>query len=299
MINFEAELERLPPDAQLREALSRLFGCNREDVSVVHEEFDSLEKPVACVVFGRKGGQFAAMVSVYADVPFSAALESQSLIEKGASFAKLLQTRVVVSNDDTENPYSMILIDPRGDAAVVDVNDEVLDDGDLIEIARVGPFGPVFRLSREDLVTMLLENGICRREDIAGIAEDDIAAIEDDIGASFPWQFREFMLAVGQGAGAYLHGEGFFADRRQVSELLQQLGQTHLDLQPLTSALHRGRGVYPLSVTVEAFRFFKLGTGQDPVIHEWRVGMDWPRPTWSTLSGFLISSAKRCLSNLR
>jgi hypothetical protein len=292
MLWFDAEIERAITDAELQLAASRLVGCTRDQVLIINEDYPPLDSPPVCIsVRANQSGQFALLISVYLFAPFREVVDRLTLLEAGSLLAIDLHMRVLMPNDDTSDPYSFVVVESNGEGAIVAVDSEQLDLHNAIEIRRVGRFGRVSRLGCADIVSLLLREGICRPEEIVGLPSSIIALQEQRIAAELPWQYREFLLAVGAGAGRFLRVEGaLYNEPQQTAAQLRSLTAEYPDLDSLVDALIAGNGVYPLSVGPVVFRYFKLGLSANPVVYEWNHQLPWPVPTWACLTAFLTAS---------
>lgn len=291
---FDAEIERALAGTELQSAVSRLVRCAPEHVLILNEGYTPAGPAPVCIsVLPNRKGQFALQISVYLFAPFREAADRLTLLEAGSLLAMDLSTRVLMPNDDTSDPYSFVMIEPGGEGAIADVDNQQLDQHSAIEIRRTSRFGPVSRMSRADLVSCVLRGGICRPDEIAGVPASIVASQERHIGIELPWQYREFLFAMGSAAGRFLRTDGIlYGDRQRAAAQLQSLTAEYPDLSSLVGALIASEGVYLLSAGPLVFRYFKLGVSANPVVYEWNHRLPWPTPAWVCLSAFLVASIR-------
>lgn len=60
------------------------------------------------------------------------------------------------------------------------------------------------------LISSLIDAKICTASDIKGATVEDVVALEKTFGKNLPKQYREFLLAVGCGAGDFFRGTDIF-----------------------------------------------------------------------------------------
>jgi hypothetical protein len=76
------------------------------------------------------GGEFSLQLAIYAREP-----PDGELVDVAAAIARRLATRVLIPSDSVD-PYKMVLIQPDGAAAEVDVDTDSLDEMGEYRLAR-------------------------------------------------------------------------------------------------------------------------------------------------------------------
>jgi hypothetical protein len=130
MIWRDIAIDRKVTRVELLSALMNIFKSKKEDISMVNELEDSEQKPLICVLT-EMTGDFCLMLSFYLN---SIPVDEFSLI---TSFCKELNCKALISNDDSNNPYSMILADAEGTLDEVELDPEKLDDYEEYKVLKI------------------------------------------------------------------------------------------------------------------------------------------------------------------
>lgn len=65
-------------------------------------------------------------------------------------------------------------------------------------------------MKKEELLSRLAAHGICARREAHGATAEELAELSRSFEVEFPLAYREFLLAVGHGAGAFMRGTDIF-----------------------------------------------------------------------------------------
>src|SRR3954464_9362732 len=104
----------------------------------------------------------------------------------------------------------------------------------------------------------MVRAGLARPDELRGCAETEIASIEEQFGVVLPSAYRDWLLAMGKGAGQYLMGtDAFFPTvltlRSWAEELLEENGQPfELPAACFVFLMHQGY----------QFMYFETGNGE-------------------------------------
>jgi hypothetical protein len=112
------------PDNDIIQALGTLFQLPAQDVAVSDSLEDIGRHRVFCLKSVLAGNDFNFMVTIYAELKISDALQSLQTL------SLLLNRELLVADDDTQDPYSMLLIKPNSQIVSVRVSADRLDSND-------------------------------------------------------------------------------------------------------------------------------------------------------------------------
>ena len=128
MIWFDAALEQDVGAEPLRRGLSTLLEVNCDAVKVVHDitEMRSDDDPATCLVDSRSGEAFSQIISIYLTIP----IPERGILDGASRLAKLLQVRLLLADDESQDPYAFILVSTAGSMTKVEVDAEELDLND-------------------------------------------------------------------------------------------------------------------------------------------------------------------------
>ncbi|CAK7007141.1 SMI1/KNR4 family protein [Saezia sanguinis] len=149
-------------------------------------------------------------------------------------------------------------------------------------------------MNKIKLISLLLEKKICKEEDIQGCSIAEIEHLEKSAGLQLPGQYKEFLLAVGKGAGSFFQGSDIFFPlmnglNKEAIELLEE-NDEEFDLpeNAFVFLMHQGY----------EFDYFDTSNGNDPPVYQYVEGNGPPVLTWGSFSKFLNDSimqhAKAC-----
>ncbi|MDK4704057.1 hypothetical protein PH562_17535 [Rhizobium sp. CNPSo 4062] len=126
MIWFDASLEKHADDNLLRRSLAALLSVDTDSVDVIHDIAQITDMPATCLVTSKSFDDYSQIISIY----HSSDLHPPPILEAASQLARLLQRSLLVASDETANPYSFILISGTGEASVVLVDSDELDEND-------------------------------------------------------------------------------------------------------------------------------------------------------------------------
>lgn len=121
--------------AKLTDSVAKVFSVSKEEVKVVDDVEDFLEidtdRYQIIIHHIPKKGDFQLMLSIY--------VMDRHLVDKVNNLhinqlAQLLNMECLIANDDSINPYSMILIHPDGVEKAVFLKDS--EDDDMIVVQQ-------------------------------------------------------------------------------------------------------------------------------------------------------------------
>jgi hypothetical protein len=121
--------------SQIAEALAEVFRIPGRDVTVSDSIEDISDQPIFCLRSTVSGGDFPVLVSVYTS------LATPDCVEMLVPMARRLQCSLLVSDDESSNPYSATLVRPNGDVLEVLVSPEALDDDNEYRLLDRGVAG--------------------------------------------------------------------------------------------------------------------------------------------------------------
>ena len=124
MIWFDAALEQDVGAEPLRRGLSTLLEVNYDAVKVVHDITEMRnDDPATCLVDSRSGEAFSQIISIYLTIP----IPERGILDGASRLAKLLQVRLLLADDESQDPYAFILVSTAGSMTKVEVDAEELD----------------------------------------------------------------------------------------------------------------------------------------------------------------------------
>ena len=143
-------------------------------------------------------------------------------------------------------------------------------------------------INKENLISMLLDKGICSKVDIAGCMPWEVAKLENSLEVQLPKQYKEFLLSVGHGAGKFFQGTDIFLSQiKDIKAAAVELLEENEEPFKLTDRvfvfmMHQGY----------VFCYFVLREGDDPPVYQYVEGEGIPKLTWKSFSEFLEDSIK-------
>lgn len=138
-------------------------------------------------------------------------------------------------------------------------------------------------MNKEELLSRLAARRICARREARGATTEELAELSRALGVTFPLAYREFLLAVGHGAGAFMRGTDIFipALANLKSEALDLVSENEygftLPADAFVFCMHQG---YQLD-------FFRLSEGDDPPVYHYNEDKGPPVRAWDSFSEFL------------
>lgn len=134
MIWLDAAPER-PVDATLmKNALAAVLRVDPSAIEVVNDLSQAQDKAVLCVIHEGDGSDFSQLVSIYTKEE----LTPPSLLEGGSQIARFVRMAMLLSDDESANPYSFVLASPSGSLVNVLVDADELDQHDRYVIVANG-----------------------------------------------------------------------------------------------------------------------------------------------------------------
>lgn len=141
-------------------------------------------------------------------------------------------------------------------------------------------------MTEQDIIDALTRKGICRREEIIGCNEVEIASVERFALAPLPRQYRVFLAAAGKSAPGFFTGTDFFfgqtgALNQSAAELLRENAEPfELPAGCFVFSMHQGY----------VFHYFMLDAGDDPPVFTYVEGGGPPQPAGDSFSDYLSGS---------
>ena len=141
-------------------------------------------------------------------------------------------------------------------------------------------------MDRRDIVGMVIEASLATARQVRGCKEEEVVSLEAKLGRPLPKVYREFLLAVGHGAGKFLVGTdasyGYLPLLWEWAEgLLRESGADFtLKEDHFVFLMHQGYW----------FLFFSLSEGDDPPVYKFYETDARPNLRWSTFSDYLRSA---------
>jgi hypothetical protein len=109
---------------QIGNALAGTFSLDTSEVRVSEDIADIGHQPVFCLLTRRAGGHFSVSLTIYT------AFDIEGSTEALARFSKLINREVLTSDDESSNPYAVLIFDPMGRSSEARVVPEDLDERD-------------------------------------------------------------------------------------------------------------------------------------------------------------------------
>ncbi|UOF16273.1 SMI1/KNR4 family protein [Lysobacter capsici] len=144
-------------------------------------------------------------------------------------------------------------------------------------------------MKKNELISLLTREKICTPLQIRGCSSTEVSALEKRIGYALPDSYREFLLAMGWGAGDFLRGTDIFYPHleslRGEAEALLKENSTKLPSpdESFIFSMHQGY----------EFNFFVVNGHNDPPIWQYIEGDTSPQITWISFDSFII----KCISD--
>lgn len=123
MIWFDAALEHPADDRLLQRCVAAMLGLPSERVDVVHGIGEIRDAPATCVVEVGSGARYWQLVTFY----LAEALPRPEVSEAAVRLASMLDTSLLLVDDETANPYSFVRVASSGRRSVVLVDPDELD----------------------------------------------------------------------------------------------------------------------------------------------------------------------------
>jgi hypothetical protein len=139
-----------------------------------------------------------------------------------------------------------------------------------------------------DLTNILTESGIAKSYDFEGFTPEQVAWLEQSIGRDLPRTYKEFLLAMGYGAGSFFRGTDMFTDPDDMLEIHKSAADTFYDATGLTLPdnafvmyLHQGY----------LFAYFLIDGSDDPPVYSFSEADPEVKIVNGKLSEFFLSCA--------
>ena len=139
-------------------------------------------------------------------------------------------------------------------------------------------------MTADEIRDQLVIQGIADGADIHGCTQREIEDLERVVGTALPRAYKQFLLAVGHRAGAFLRGTDVFygqvpALTDGARALLVENGvQDKLPQDGFVFYMHQGY----------EFGYFQIGEGDDPPIYQVVEGAGAPEIVWSSFTDYLV-----------
>lgn len=138
-------------------------------------------------------------------------------------------------------------------------------------------------MSANDIREQLVTSGIVSATDIRGCTQREIEDLESQVGASLPIAYKQFLLAIGHQAGAFLRGTDVFYD--QIAALTDE-ARVLLAENGLQDALPEDAFVFYMHQGYE-FGYFRISEGADPPVYQYVEGSGPPKSAWPSFTACL------------
>jgi hypothetical protein len=135
----------------------------------------------------------------------------------------------------------------------------------------------------KQLAAALVKARLADASEIRGCTEHEVATLEREAGVRLPRRFRDYLLAVGRGAGRFLQGtDAFYVDFSEnnsyARELVREDGmEAHLPHDAVVIYMHQGY----------EFGFIVPDKGDDPPVFQYIEGRGPPKECWSSFSEYV------------
>jgi hypothetical protein len=116
------------PDFSVIAALARTFSIDAQSINISENFEDISNSPLFCLKSVRSGGQFDVVLTLYHNLEIADDNEMLSRI------ARFLGGDILASDDESSDPYAMILFAPSGNIDKVYVNADDLDNQDIYNL---------------------------------------------------------------------------------------------------------------------------------------------------------------------
>lgn len=119
-----------PENVEIVSALAKIFDIREDKIDVIDAiENSQSNQSVICVLF-ELFGHFCLMLSFYLDFK----VDNEILLI--AQICDELNCEALITNDNTENPYSMFLVDGEGKSCEVSIDPDKLDEYEEYKITN-------------------------------------------------------------------------------------------------------------------------------------------------------------------
>lgn len=139
-----------------------------------------------------------------------------------------------------------------------------------------------------DVIQILQSRNIAERDNIFGCTDADIARVQEQYDYPLPNAYKEFLKAMGKGAGNLFQGSDvFFPEcidlRAMAIEILSEdVSSPSLPPDAVVFGMHQGY----------QFFFIRASEGDDPVVHFFNEGVDSFESQSMRFSEFMVKCAK-------
>lgn len=139
----------------------------------------------------------------------------------------------------------------------------------------------------------LLQSRMIHPSDLIGCLDVEIDAYFGEIGVKVPASYRDYLLAIGHGAGKFLLGtEAFFTDlpiiRKEAERLLFECG---IDVEILSDTI-----VFYMHQGYE-FGYFSTTESDAPPVYQYIEGDHCAKIVWPSFSDYLLDMIQVFLEN--
>lgn len=138
-------------------------------------------------------------------------------------------------------------------------------------------------MKKEQLIVTLINARISATHELIGCTDTEITELENLIGLNLPQQYKEFLRAVGKGAGKFLQGTDIFLSaltglKSEANALLTENSENFsLPDDAFVFSMHQGY----------EFTYFNTTEGDDPPVYQYVEGNGSPLLTWQSFSDFV------------
>jgi hypothetical protein len=140
----------------------------------------------------------------------------------------------------------------------------------------------------KQVVRIMIQRGVATPYTMRGCTDGEVEKLEKHFNIKLPSVYRDFLLAMGHGAGSLYTGTHFtyehlFELRGWAEELLADVGPDfYLPDDAFVFLMHQGYD----------FLYFQTSEGDDPPVYEFLEWYDVPTEQSSRLSAFLLLVAQ-------
>lgn len=139
-------------------------------------------------------------------------------------------------------------------------------------------------MTPSEIRDQLVANGIAAVTDIYGCTQLEIENLERLVGSPLPLAYKQFLLAIGHGAGAFLNGtDVFYGQVATLTDAAKML----LAENGLPDELPKDGFVFYMHQGYE-FGYFQTGDGADPPVYQYVEGNGAPKLVWPSFTGYLV-----------
>ena len=138
------------------------------------------------------------------------------------------------------------------------------------------------------LMAELERSGVASRASLRGCDARDIRAVEKDVGLALPGVYREFLTAMGRGAGRFFQGTDMFLPRLQG---LNAAARELLKEDPKAPSLPEDAIVFSMHQGYQ-FMFVRAIEGDDPAVFYYMENKGVFTRIADSLSAYLLKSAE-------